>query len=63
MLLIRWWFGLTYVIAGIGGVVAGAIMLASAKWGGIYMLLGGPMIVALGWLIHPWGLQGRGRPA
>jgi hypothetical protein len=25
--------------------------------GGIEMLIGGPFILALGWVVHPWGLQ------
>ena len=57
LLLVRWWFGLTYVVAGIGGMVAGPIMLASGNWGGVYMLIASPAVIALGWLIHPWGLQ------
>jgi hypothetical protein len=59
LLVIRWWFGFTYVVAGIGGLVAAPIMLVPGDWGGIYMLIGSPVIIALGWLIHPWGLQRR----
>jgi hypothetical protein len=55
--VIRWWFGLTYLLGGLGAVIAGPIMLALGNWGGIYMLLGGPMLAASGWAIHPWGFE------
>lgn len=54
---VRWWFGLTYVAVGIGGVIAAPIMVAAGNWGGIYFLIGAPMLATLGWVIHPWGLQ------
>jgi hypothetical protein len=57
LLVIRWWFGVTYLLAGVGAVVAGPIMIALGNWGGVYMIAGGPMIATLGWLIHPWGYQ------
>jgi hypothetical protein len=53
----RWWFGLTYAAAAIGGLIAGPIMLARSNYGGVYMLLGAPLIGCLGWAIHPWGLH------
>ena len=55
--VIRWWFGLTYLLGGVGGFVAGLIMIALGDHGGFYMIVGGPIIVVLGWVIHPWGLQ------
>ena len=61
LLFVRWWFGVTYVVAGIGGMVAGPIMLASGNWGGVYMLIGSPVVTAVGWLIHPWGLERHAR--
>lgn len=54
---LRWWFGLTYLLAGIGGLVAGPIMILLGDYGGVYMMIGGPIIAAVGWVIHPWGLQ------
>ena len=53
----RWWAGLTYVLGGLGLLVAAPVMLAKGDGGGFYMLLAGPEIAFLGWLIHPWGLQ------
>lgn len=55
--IIRWWFGVTYVLAGIGALIAAPIMVALGDWGGVYMAIGGPVLVGLGWPIHPWGLQ------
>jgi hypothetical protein len=60
---VRWWFGLTYLAAGVAGVVAGPIMLSRGNYGGVYMLIGGPEMAALAWLIHPCGLQRRRRAA
>jgi len=55
--IIRWWFGTTYAVAGVGSVVAGPVMIAFGNWGGIYMMIGGALIAGLGWVIHPWGRQ------
>ena len=55
--LVRWWFGLTYIVCGLGGLIAAPIMIGLGNYGGIYMLIGGPFIIAFGWVIHPWGLQ------
>jgi hypothetical protein len=55
--IVRWWFSGTYVLAGVGVLIAGPIMIGSGDYGGIYMMIGGPEIAALGWVIHPWGLQ------
>jgi hypothetical protein len=30
-------------------------------WGGFYLLVGGPIVAALGWLVHPWGMQRTNR--
>jgi hypothetical protein len=57
LLVIRWWAGLSYLLGGVGAVIAAPIMIAEGNWGGVYMVIGGAMIFALGWLIHPWGLQ------
>ena len=59
--IIRWWFGVTYLLAGVGGVIAGPIMVTMGDYGGIYMVLGGGVVGVLGWAIHPWGLQGMSR--
>ena len=53
---LRWWCGLTYLIGGIGSIAAGPIMIAMGNAGGAYMILGGGMMAAFGWVIHPWGL-------
>jgi len=55
--IVRWWFGLSYLAAGVGAFVAGPIMIGLANYGGPYMILGGPIMVAMGWVVHPWGLQ------
>ena len=55
--IVRWWFGLTYLAVGVGGFVAGPIMIGLGNYGGVYMIIGGPIIVAMGWAVHPWGLQ------
>lgn len=54
---VRWWFGLTWIVAGVGGVIACPIMLAGGNAGGIYMLIGGMILVGCGWALLPWGLQ------
>jgi hypothetical protein len=55
--IVRWWFGLTYLACGLGAFVAGPIMIGLGNYGGLYMIVGGPIIVAMGWVVHPWGLQ------
>ena len=55
--VVRWWFGLTYLAAGFGAFVAGPIMIGLGNYGGLYMLIGSPLIIAMGWLVHPWGMQ------
>jgi len=55
--IVRWWFGLTYLVVGAGGCLAGPIMIGFGNYGGIYMIVGGPMLAAMGWVVHPWGLQ------
>jgi hypothetical protein len=61
LLVIRWWFGTTYVVAGIAGVIAAPIMIAFGNWGGVFMVVGGSALAVVGWVIHPWGLQRRER--
>ena len=55
--IVRWWFGLTYLACGVGAFVAGPIMIGFGNYGGLYMIVGSPIIVAMGWVVHPWGLQ------
>jgi hypothetical protein len=57
--VIRWWFGLTYLLTGIGLIIAGIILIFIGRdvGNGIFAILSGPIIGTLGWLIHPWGLQ------
>jgi hypothetical protein len=54
-LLVRWWFGATYLVAGLGCVIASPVVLARGDYGGIYMIIGGFALAALAYLIHPWG--------
>ena len=56
---VRWWFGLTYLLAGVGGLIAGPLMIARGNYGGIYMLIGSALLAGLGWVVHPWGFQCR----
>jgi hypothetical protein len=60
---VRWWFGLVYLVAGIGAVIAGPVMVARGDYGGIYMVIGGALIGALGFVIHPLGMRRLRRPA
>jgi hypothetical protein len=53
----RWWFAVTYLAAGVGGFIAGPIMIGLGNYGGLYMIVGGLLLLAMGWLVHPWGLQ------
>ena len=58
--VVRWWFALIYVLAGIAGVAAGLILPFTGRTGeGLLMAQGGILIAVMGWLIHPWGLQRR----
>ena len=50
-------FFIADVQAGFGAFVAGPIMIGLGNYGGLYMIIGGPFIVAMGWLVHPWGMQ------
>jgi hypothetical protein len=51
--------GLTYLAVGVGGFLAGPIMIGLGNYGGVYMIIGGPVIVAMGWAVHPGGYSGR----
>jgi hypothetical protein len=55
--IVRWWFGLAYLASGVGAFVAGPVMIGLGNYGGLYMIVGGPLLVAMGWVVHPWGLQ------
>jgi hypothetical protein len=57
LLLIRWWLGLTYMLGGLGCVLATPVWLATGNWGGVDLVGGGVFLALIGWLIHPWGLQ------
>jgi hypothetical protein len=59
--VIRWWFGVTWLLAGLGGVIAAPIQLAEGDAGGIYLLGGSLIIGACGYALHPWGLQRQRR--
>jgi hypothetical protein len=58
---VRWWWGVTYVLTGVGAIMAGPIMMVAGNAGGFYVLIGGPFIFAFGWVVHPWGLQRTAR--
>jgi hypothetical protein len=61
--VVRWWFGLTYLVAGIGAVIAGPVMLARGDYGGVYMVIGGALIGSLGFVTHPLGMRRLRRAA
>jgi hypothetical protein len=61
--VVRWWCGLCYLVAGIGAVVAGPVMIARGDYGGVYMLIGGAALAALGFVIHPLRVRRLRRPA
>jgi hypothetical protein len=46
-------------VAGVAAAVAAPVMIARGDYGGIYMLIGSPILAAFGWIVHPWGLQRR----
>jgi hypothetical protein len=54
---VRWWFGLSRLVAGLGLLVWGPLALSRHDWGGVYLIVGGLTIAAWGWLIHPWGYE------
>lgn len=41
VIAVRWWFGTTWFLAGIGSVIAGPIMITAGNYGGLYMIGGG----------------------
>ena len=57
LVVVRWWFGLSYVIAGPIGIVWGPVVLVQGDAGGIYLFIGGLVISGAGWAIHPWGFE------
>ena len=54
---VRWWAGVTYLAAGAGGMIAAPFVITSGDAGGWFLLIGGPELALLGWLVHPWGFQ------
>jgi hypothetical protein len=56
LLFVRWWFGLTWIIGGVAGIIWAPFALADGDAGSIYLLIGGIGMVIGGWVIHPWGL-------
>lgn len=59
MRALRWWFGITYLLAGVGSLIAAPIMVALGNWGGIYQLIFGLIIGPVGWKILPWRVERR----
>jgi hypothetical protein len=59
--VIRWWFGTTWALGAVGGVVAGPIMIALGNWGGFYMFGGAVEMGAAAWFVHPCGFARRRR--
>jgi len=58
--VLRWWAAVAWAVGGVGCIIAGPIVLSRGDGGGIALIGGGVILVALAWLIHPWGLQ-RGK--
>jgi hypothetical protein len=59
LLATRWWVGTTWLVAGVGGVCAGPVMVATGDAGGLYMITGGLTVAWLGQAIHPAGSSRR----
>lgn len=57
LMAVRWWFGVTYLLSGVGSVVAAFVWMATGNWGGLDLLGGSMVMLVVGWLIHPWGYQ------
>jgi hypothetical protein len=62
VMVVRWWFGLTWLIGGIALVIWGPIAFADGDGGWFYLLVGGFMLILLGWCTHPWGLERELQP-
>jgi hypothetical protein len=60
LLFVRWYFGVAYVVGGVVCVIAGLVAIA-AGYAAFYLLIVGPFSFALGWVIHPSGLQRTAR--
>ena len=56
---VRWWCGLGWFAGGIGAIIWSPVELSKGDRGGIYLLIGGIVLLALAWIVHPWGLSRR----
>lgn len=61
-LVVRWWFGLTWLVGGAVGVVWGPVARVQGDGGWFFLLVGGFMLLLCGWCFHPWGLERALRP-
>lgn len=57
---VRWWFGLTWIIGGLVGIIWAPFAFAGDDGGWPYLLIGGVEVLIAGWVIHPWGPLGEG---
>jgi hypothetical protein len=56
-LIIRWWFGLSWLISGLYGIITGPILLLTRNdGGGIYFFVGGLVLLLAGWAFLPWSI-------
>jgi hypothetical protein len=60
---VRWWLALTYLAAGAGAVVAAPVMIGLGNYGGLYMIVGGPLLAAVGWALRPRKRNASGSPS
>ncbi len=57
VLAVRWYVGTLYIVGAIAGIIAIPFMVADGDEGWVYFLVGMPVMAAVGWVVHPWGLQ------
>jgi hypothetical protein len=50
---IRWWFGATWIVAGVACLVAAPVDFAFGDAGAFYFVVGGVMLIWLGWFVLP----------
>ncbi len=50
---IRWWFGATWIVVGVACLVAAPVDLAFGDAGAVYFVIGGVVLIWLGWLVLP----------
>jgi len=55
--IVRWWWGVGWLVLGVIGVVWGVFAIRRGDGGAYYLIIGGLTSVLFAWFIHPWGLQ------